>query len=56
MYDAPLNAKARWWGDNNPMFGGANFSHAQKFGKFDLVLGGQAFATTATSARSRCAG
>ncbi|MBK9626517.1 MAG: TonB-dependent receptor [Flavobacteriales bacterium] len=43
MYDAPLNAKARWWGDNNPMFGGANFSHAQKFGKFDLVLGGQAF-------------
>lgn len=43
MYDAPLNAKARWWGDNNPMFGGANFSHAQQFGKFDLVLGGLAY-------------
>lgn len=44
MYDSPQNAKARWWGDNSPLLGGANFSHAQQFGKFDLVLGGNAFA------------
>lgn len=43
FYDAPANAGARWWGDNNPVFSGANFSHARRFGKFDLVLGGNAF-------------
>ncbi|MBL7939866.1 MAG: TonB-dependent receptor [Flavobacteriales bacterium] len=43
IYDSPANAKARWWGDNSPMFGGANFSHSQRFGKLDLVLGGNAF-------------
>lgn len=43
FYDAPANAEARWWGDNNPVFAGASFSHAQRFGKFDLVLGGNAF-------------
>lgn len=43
FYDAPANASARWWGDNNPVFSGANFSHARQFGKFDLVLGGNAF-------------
>jgi iron complex outermembrane receptor protein len=43
MYDAPANARARWWGDNNPLFGGASFSHARRIGKFDLVLGGNAF-------------
>ena len=43
MYDSPANPKARWWGDNSPLMGGANFSHAQKYGKFDLVLGGNAF-------------
>lgn len=44
LYDTPQNARARWWGDNNPVFSGANFSHARQFGKFDLVLGGNAFA------------
>lgn len=43
IYDAPKNASARWWGDNNPMFGGANFSHAQQYGRFDLTIGGNAF-------------
>lgn len=43
FYDAPQNARARWWGDNNPLFSGANFSHARRFGKFDLVIGGNAF-------------
>lgn len=44
FYDAPENAAARWWGDNNPVFSGANFSHSRRIGKFDLVLGGNAFA------------
>lgn len=43
FYDAPQNARARWWGDNNPLFGGANFSHAHRYGRFDLVIGGNAF-------------
>ncbi|MBP6575266.1 MAG: TonB-dependent receptor plug domain-containing protein, partial [Flavobacteriales bacterium] len=43
IYDSPDNTAARWWGDNSPMFGGANFSHSQRFGKLDLVLGGNAF-------------
>ena len=43
VYDSPANTAARWWGDNSPMFGGANFSHSQRFGKLDLVLGGNAF-------------
>ncbi|MCB0765657.1 MAG: TonB-dependent receptor [Flavobacteriales bacterium] len=43
MYDAPANASARWWGDNSPGISGASFSHARRIGKFDLVLGGNAF-------------
>ena len=43
LYDAPDNAAARWWGDNNPVFSGASFSHSRRIGKFDLVLGGNAF-------------
>jgi len=43
LYDAPANASARWWGDNNPGLSGASFSHARRIGKFDLVLGGNAF-------------
>ncbi len=43
LYDSPANAKARWWGDDSPLFAGTNFSHSQQFGKFDLVLGGNAF-------------
>ncbi|MEZ4757442.1 MAG: TonB-dependent receptor [Flavobacteriales bacterium] len=43
-YDAPGHAPARWWGDNAPVFGGANFAHSQQVGKLDLVLGGALFA------------
>ncbi len=43
-YDSPGHAPARWWGDNAPVFGGANFSHARQVGKLDLVLGGALFA------------
>lgn len=43
FYDSPENPKARWWGDNSPLFSGANFSHARRIGKLDLVIGGNAF-------------
>jgi iron complex outermembrane receptor protein len=43
MYDTPGNPDARWWGDNAPMFGGANFFHSQQVGNLDVVLGGNAF-------------
>ncbi|MBK9416901.1 MAG: TonB-dependent receptor [Flavobacteriales bacterium] len=43
MYDTPGHAPAKWWGDNGPIFGGANFSHSRQIGKLDLVLGGNAF-------------
>jgi outer membrane receptor protein involved in Fe transport len=43
FWDAPGHAPAKWWGDNPPLFGGANFCHAQQYGAFDLVLGGMAF-------------
>jgi len=39
VYDNPSFAPATWW-DNNPTFTGVNFSHRQKFGKMDLVIGG----------------
>jgi outer membrane receptor protein involved in Fe transport len=44
VYDTPGHAPARWWGDNAPVFGGANFSHSRQVGKLDLVLGGALFA------------
>ncbi|MBK8499909.1 MAG: TonB-dependent receptor [Flavobacteriales bacterium] len=43
IYDTPGHKPARWWDQNQPGFGGANFFHSQKFGQFDLVLGGNAF-------------
>ncbi|MFT3884735.1 MAG: TonB-dependent receptor [Flavobacteriales bacterium] len=43
VYDTPGNAAAKWWGDNPPLFTGANFLHSQQFGNFDLVIGGNAF-------------
>ncbi len=43
FWDTPGHAPAKWWGDNPPLFGGANFCHAQQYGPFDLVLGGMAF-------------
>lgn len=43
MYDAPRRKGAKWWGENNPLQGGASFFHSRQFGNFDLVLGGNAF-------------
>lgn len=43
IYDTPGHAPAKWWDQNQPGFGGANFFHSQRFGQLDLVLGGNAF-------------
>ena len=43
MYDKPANKAAAWWGDDAPIFSGANFFHSRKFGRFDLVIGGNAY-------------
>ncbi len=44
IHDGPRNKRAQWWDQNNPVMGGASFFHAEQFGNFDLVLGGNAFA------------
>jgi outer membrane receptor protein involved in Fe transport len=44
MYAPPGQADAKWWGDNAPLFNGANFFHSRQVGQLDLVLGGNAFA------------
>jgi outer membrane receptor protein involved in Fe transport len=41
FYSAPQNDSAKWW-NGNANFSGINFSHAQKFGQLDLIVGGQA--------------
>lgn len=43
IYDTPGHAPAKWWDQNQPGFGGANFFHSQRFGQLDVVLGGNAF-------------
>lgn len=43
MYDGPGHEPARWWDNNSPLFSGANFFHSRQFGRFDLVLGGNAW-------------
>lgn len=43
LYDSPGHEPAKWWGANNPTFGGANFFHSRQFGRLDLVLGGNLF-------------
>jgi outer membrane receptor protein involved in Fe transport len=44
LYDTPLPRSAKWWDKNPPLFHGANFFHARRFGQVDLVLGGNAYA------------
>lgn len=40
LYDTPGHAPAKWWDGNNPGISGASFYHSQRFGQFDLVVGG----------------
>lgn len=42
MYDVPGHEPAKWWGAAPPVTGGASFTHAQRYGKFDLRIGGSA--------------
>ena len=39
VYNSPADTAQKWWADDLPFFSGANFTHRQKFGKFDLVTG-----------------
>ncbi|MFN6037917.1 MAG: TonB-dependent receptor, partial [Bacteroidota bacterium] len=41
IYDKPQDENHWYWkGKNNPRYDGLNFTHAQKIGQLDLVLGG----------------
>jgi outer membrane cobalamin receptor len=42
VYDAP-KSQYKWWKGSSQQQKGVNFSHAQKFGQLDLVLGGHVF-------------
>lgn len=46
IYGDPDRSSWNWWGAShqfNPSYQGGTFSHSQKLGNFDLVLGGQYF-------------
>ncbi len=43
VYDTPGNPDSKWWGPSPPLTTGASFYHGQRFKKFDLVIGGNAF-------------
>ena len=46
IYGNPDRASMNWWkqeNKSNPMYQGVTFSHAQKLGNFDLVMGGQLY-------------
>lgn len=40
VYDAPGNAPSKWWGAAPPITTGASFLHSERYGRFDLVVGG----------------
>lgn len=40
IYDAPARSEIKWWNKSAQLMSSGNFFHAQKFGQFDLVLGG----------------
>ncbi len=43
VYDSPSNPEMKWWGPTQPTYQGTSFSHSQKIGQLDLVLGGNAY-------------
>ncbi len=44
IYDRPMDARLWYWrGSTNPRYDGLNFTHSQKLGQIDLVLGGHYF-------------
>src|SRR5665213_86962 len=42
VYDSPGDPQMKWWGPPR-FYNGGNFLHSQKFGQFDLVIGGDGF-------------
>lgn len=42
-YDAPRRSELKWWKGSSQTQKGVNFSHAEKIGNFDLVMGGHLF-------------
>ncbi len=42
-YDAPKNNTYKWWKGTSQSQSGVNFSHSEKIGQLDLVLGGHIF-------------
>lgn len=42
-YDAPRRSDLKWWKGSSQNQKGVNFSHAEKLGNLDLVLGGHIF-------------
>jgi outer membrane receptor protein involved in Fe transport len=40
VYCKPKRKELVWWRDANPTYSGMNFTHAQKIGNLDLVIGG----------------
>ncbi|MEJ2595023.1 MAG: TonB-dependent receptor [bacterium] len=43
LYQKPERQEMSWWWDDLPLFAGANFSHARKIGRLDLVVGGNGY-------------
>ncbi len=46
IYDNPKRDAIKWWNTSSPFYSGVRFSHAQKFGNADLVLGANAYSET----------
>lgn len=42
-YDAPGNARSKWWGASPPLLTGSSFMYGERFRKLDLVIGGNAY-------------
>lgn len=42
-YDAPKNSKYKWWKGTSQTQSGVNFSHSEKIGQLDVVLGGHMY-------------
>ena len=43
LWQNPSDKSKAWWGNQQPFFNGGNFFHSRKFGRFDLVMGGNLY-------------
>lgn len=43
IYQNPKRKETIWWGNKQPYFSGGYFTHSQKLGQLDLVVGGNIF-------------